>query len=206
MEDQRALLDMLMGKTRNLPENLKGELREISFHDHEVCKFFMCGLCPYSLFSNTKSDLGPCPKQICENSDALELRTKYNRLSQEQKDDHGYEYELMLYLEDLVRGCDQRIAKNKKRSEKDMQISEESLTKVAALESQLRRLNEECVAAAEEGDIDKSMGISKQIDVIKEEMNELSNPKDQKITTVCEVSGNFMSTRDNDERMRAHFE
>ena len=31
-------------------------------------------------------------------------------------------------------------------------------------------------------------------------------PKDEKRTMVCEVSGNLMSSKDNDERVRAHFE
>ena len=55
MDDQRALLDMLMGKTRDLSTKDKGKLREITFHDQDVCKFFICGLCPYGLFNSTKS-------------------------------------------------------------------------------------------------------------------------------------------------------
>lgn len=26
----------------------------------QVCKYFLCGFCPSSLFANTKSDLGEC--------------------------------------------------------------------------------------------------------------------------------------------------
>ena len=57
MDDQRALLDMLMGKTRDLSTKDKGKLREITFHDPDVCKFFICGLCPYGLFNSTKSGI-----------------------------------------------------------------------------------------------------------------------------------------------------
>ena len=57
MDDQRALLDMLMGKTRDLSSKDKGKLREITFHDPDVCKFFICGLCPYGLFNSTKSGI-----------------------------------------------------------------------------------------------------------------------------------------------------
>ncbi len=206
MDDQRALLDMLMGKTRNLPDSLKNTVKEISFHDREVCKHFMCGLCPYILFNATKSDLGRCPKSVCDNPDAIELRRKYAQIPQEQKDVDGYEYDLYMFLDDLVRQCDQRIQKNKKRAEKDMQISEESLQKIAIIEGQIRTLTDECVTAAENGDIDQSQEISSRIDVLKKEIDSIANPKDQKVVTVCEVSGNFMSTRDNDERMRAHFE
>lgn len=53
---------------------------------------------------------------------------------------------------------------------------------------------------------DLSQQYSNEIDGLKEQIDNIANPKDIKATTVCEISGNFMSTRDNDERMRAHFE
>ena len=71
------------------------------------------------LFNATKSDLGRCPKSVCDNADAIELRNKYSLKSQDEKDLDGYEYDLMIYLEDMVRQCDQRIIRNKQRAEKD---------------------------------------------------------------------------------------
>lgn len=206
MDEQRALLDMLMGKSRNLPDALKGTVKELHFSDRVVCKHFLCGICPYILFSATKSDLGRCPKEVCDNTDALLLREQYNLLPQSEKDLYGYEHDLMLFLEDLVRACDLRILKNKRRAEKEMSISEEMLQKLAAIETEIRAITEKCVAAAEEGNIDASQELSLKIDGLKEEAERITNPKDIKHTTVCEISGNFMSTRDNDERMRAHFE
>jgi len=32
------------------------------WHDDKVCRNFLCGTCPHTLFTNTKMDLGPCPK------------------------------------------------------------------------------------------------------------------------------------------------
>lgn len=53
-------LDELMGKHRNLggPEADKLKLR---MEDPEVCKHELVGLCPYTLFNNTRSDLGAPP-------------------------------------------------------------------------------------------------------------------------------------------------
>ena len=46
-----------MGKERNVPLTERSN-RQLHFYDDEVCKFVLCGLCPYTLFSNTKSFLG----------------------------------------------------------------------------------------------------------------------------------------------------
>ena len=35
-------------------------VRSVKFSDPEVCKHALAGLCPFGLFMNTKSDLGPC--------------------------------------------------------------------------------------------------------------------------------------------------
>lgn len=63
MDATRALLDELMGKDRNLPPaERKGA--GLKFSDHSVCKYDLVGLCPNSLFKNTRSDLGPCAYEV----------------------------------------------------------------------------------------------------------------------------------------------
>ena len=109
----------LTGKTRNLPDALKSKVREIHFSDKEVCKYHLAGLCPHNLFNATKSDIGKCNAEICGNSDALRAREQFLQLSQPERDAHGYEYDLMVFLQDLVRTCDQKIQKNKRRAEKE---------------------------------------------------------------------------------------
>lgn len=57
MDEQRALLDSLMGRNRDgdRPEE------DISdFRHPRVCKPFLSGLCPHELFQNTKLNLGAC--------------------------------------------------------------------------------------------------------------------------------------------------
>ena len=65
MDEARAMLDELMGKTRDLTEDIKKNVRQTHFSDDEVCKDYLCGVCPHLLFTTTKSDLGKCPKPIC---------------------------------------------------------------------------------------------------------------------------------------------
>jgi LUC7 N_terminus len=46
-----------MGKERDVPLDERTG-KGLKFSDPEVCKYELCGLCPYRLFKNTKSDLG----------------------------------------------------------------------------------------------------------------------------------------------------
>ena len=51
MEEQRKLLDALMGLDRNDTGKSKGS--EPRFTEDDVCKNFLCGLCPNEVFQNT---------------------------------------------------------------------------------------------------------------------------------------------------------
>lgn len=53
-------LDELMGKHRNASD-IEAKKQQMQFDDSEVCKHELAGLCPYTLFNNTKSDLGALP-------------------------------------------------------------------------------------------------------------------------------------------------
>ena len=47
MDEQRALLDQLMGVNRNRDREQE-EIRD--FRDKRVCKFFLCGVCPHGTY------------------------------------------------------------------------------------------------------------------------------------------------------------
>ena len=60
-----------MGRDRNLSvvrfianvQNVeKQNFKDVNFSDPGVCKWYICSFCPSELFTNTKSDLGPCNK------------------------------------------------------------------------------------------------------------------------------------------------
>lgn len=46
------------------------------FRDPRVCKLFLLGLCPYTMFKNTNDDLGDCPSEVCNDKQALKLRKR----------------------------------------------------------------------------------------------------------------------------------
>ncbi|CAM9837668.1 unnamed protein product, partial [Laminaria digitata] len=111
MDETRALLDQLMGRERDIPvEKRINRVRRV--WDDDICKPYLCGLCPYVDFRNTRSDLGEHPPN--QEHDA-EVKADWDKLSQDDKDKYGYERELMAYLADLVVACDRRVDKNKER-------------------------------------------------------------------------------------------
>jgi hypothetical protein len=245
MDEARAMLDQLMGKTRNLSDVQKDTIYKIHFSDEQVCKYYLCGLCPYIAFTGTKSDMGKCPYPICGDIDADTCRYEWNQLTQQQKDHYGYEYKLLSCLSNIIQQCDRKIEKHKLRSEQDMTLTEDDFKKISIMYKQIGDLVDQCEYYGEErGDIDRCMEIMKQIEILKEASRKVANPPEEKKITVCEVSGNFMSSRfgypsssssssllnhrlfssfftlihlslfpflalscrDNDDRMRAHFE
>ena len=195
MDEARAMLDELMGKTRDLTEDTKRTVRQTHFSDPEVCTDFLCGVCPYLLFTVTKSDLGKCPKPICGNPDAEECKRQYDKLSQSEKDKYGYEHKLMTHLERLIQQCDRRVQRNKEKASEQMAVSEEDVVKIAALRRQIQDSIDKCEASAEAGNIDNSMAFLSQADGAKSTLDKIMQPYNEKQIMVCEVSGNFISNK-----------
>ena len=145
MDEQRRLMDELMGAERDV-EDHKKEHKKRHFSDPgiesifscsfqkyltvlpfmplfvDVCKHYLCGVSPYALFKNTKSDMGDYDKEFDDDCAA-----EWRRLPQEEKDRYGYEHDLLVLLERLVGQCERRVRSHGSR------ISEEHTTELAAL-------------------------------------------------------------------------
>ena len=46
--------DALMGKSRDATDEERKTMRKKHFSDRDVCKYALCGLCPYALFRGGK--------------------------------------------------------------------------------------------------------------------------------------------------------
>ena len=58
-----------MGTTRNA---VPGEnVKELSWSDEEVCKYYLCGFCPSELFINTKAEATVGESLVLERKDPL---------------------------------------------------------------------------------------------------------------------------------------
>eukprot|EP01118_Nematostelium_gracile_P002144 TRINITY_DN1233_c0_g1_i3.p2 TRINITY_DN1233_c0_g1~~TRINITY_DN1233_c0_g1_i3.p2 ORF type:complete len:117 (-),score=22.41 TRINITY_DN1233_c0_g1_i3:697-1047(-) len=107
MDATRALLDELMGKDRNVVPT-KRTNREAHFSDPEYCKFYITGYCPHDLFTNTKSDLGPCTKIHDDNMKAMFLNAP-------DRESYPYERDHSHFCERLIDDLDRKIRKGHDR-------------------------------------------------------------------------------------------
>ena len=107
----RALLDELLGKDRNKPLSERNR-KTTHFSDEDYCKYYLCGFCPYMLFTNTKSDLGVCN---LKHSDAM--REQFNKIPDCERASYRYEDDMQDFLEGLVREIERKISQRKRDSE-----------------------------------------------------------------------------------------
>ena len=84
---------------------------QLSITDPKVCRSFLVGTCPHDLFTNTKQDLGPCPKVHSE-----PLKAEYEASPDKSK--HGFEYDYMRDMQKYIDECNRRIDNAQRRLEK----------------------------------------------------------------------------------------
>ena len=65
--------------------------KKVRFFDEEIDKHWLCGCSPHILFKNSRSDLGPWDKVEDD-----EAKVEWDSLSQEQKDEWGFEHDLQV--------------------------------------------------------------------------------------------------------------
>lgn len=86
---------------------------QLSITDSKVCRSYLVGTCPHDLFTNTKQDLGPCPKVHSEG-----LKTEYETASAAEKAKWGFDYDYMRDMQKYIDDCDRRIESAQRRLEK----------------------------------------------------------------------------------------
>jgi hypothetical protein len=186
---------------------------QLSITDPKVCRSFLVGTCPHDLFTNTKQDLGPCPKVHSE-----PLKTEYEAADAGQKQKWGFEYDYMRDLQKYIDECNRRIDVAQRRLEKtpdeirqtnallkqigDLGKSiETGLMEIQVLgeESQVSRAYEEFFrirqAMQTKGDKEREL----------KALSDTSGPSGHQKLQVCDVCGAYLSRLDNDRRLADHF-
>ncbi|KAH8751154.1 LUC7 protein [Hyaloscypha bicolor E] len=205
--EQRKLLEQLMGA------GASSRAAQLSITDPKVCRSFLAGTCPHDLFTNTKQDLGPCPKVHSE-----PLKTEYEAADAAQKQKWGFEYDYMRDLQKYIDECNRRIDVAQRRLEKtpdeirqtnallkqigDLGKSiETGLMEIQVLgeESQVSRAYEEFFrirqAMQTKGDKEREL----------KALSDTSGPSGHQKLQVCDVCGAYLSRLDNDRRLADHF-
>ncbi|PSC70918.1 U1 snRNA associated [Micractinium conductrix] len=208
-DEMRAMLDQLMGKDRDVPLDQR-EVRDMSFSDKEVCKHALAGLCPFGLFPNTKSDLGPCEFELHEDHlDWDALKVEYDKLDEREKERYGYELCLLRLLSRLVSDMDRKIDKARERAALESRpkpLSPKQQAEVDGMRQQAKELTERSEKMAEDGDIDASMAAIAQAERLRIDADELTKryTKPDRTMDVCEVCGVFIQNIDTAAGKQAH--
>lgn len=186
---------------------------QLSITDPKLCRSFLVGTCPHDLFTNTKQDLGPCPKIHSE-----PLKTEYEALSPADKQKYNFDYDYMRDLQKYIDECNRRIDVAQRRLEKTpdeirqtnallKQISDLSKSvETGLLEIQVLGEASEVSRAYEEFfRIRQAMQTKGDKERELKALSDTSGPSGHQKLQVCDVCGAYLSRLDNDRRLADHF-
>eukprot|EP00413_Alexandrium_margalefii_P034132 CAMPEP_0204577378 /NCGR_PEP_ID=MMETSP0661-20131031/42311_1 /ASSEMBLY_ACC=CAM_ASM_000606 /TAXON_ID=109239 /ORGANISM="Alexandrium margalefi, Strain AMGDE01CS-322" /LENGTH=337 /DNA_ID=CAMNT_0051586205 /DNA_START=115 /DNA_END=1126 /DNA_ORIENTATION=- len=200
MDEARKLLDSLMGTHRNVDRKEAKAKRGQNFKEDNVCKFYLLGFCPQheDLFHSTKRDIGKCHKVHSE-----AMRQEFEAHPDRTRYQHEYERHMRHYLEELVRGADEWVSREKRNIQAANQQIEESgpneiaRAEIKKLNDQATELFAEAESLAEDGNFDES---KVRLELAEEVKRRASDWEDKARTMrtedVCEVCGSRMESGD----------
>jgi uncharacterized membrane protein YgcG len=212
--EQRRLLEQLMGD--QLLSAQPGSLPKqpaLTLTDPKVCRSYVAGSCPHDLFTNTKQDLGTCPKAHQPN-----LKEEYLAMPEDERKALGFEWDYQRDIGRYVGDCDRRIDQAQKRLEKTVEEVRQTnalLKQIGDLTRTLEAGIVEVEVLAEEGAVNMAVQEFHKLKlakVTKEErerelknLSDTSGPSGHQKLQVCDVCGAYLSRLDNDRRLADHF-
>eukprot|EP00045_Choanoeca_perplexa_P005271 m.44583 g.44583 ORF g.44583 m.44583 type:complete len:309 (+) comp13030_c0_seq1:69-995(+) len=202
----RSMLEDLMGA-----EALGDGEGIRSLDDERLCPYYLADVCPYSLFSNTKADMGTCGKVHNDN-----MKREYEKQVAEGKQ-FPYERDLLEVFYRLIREVDMKVRRANERLERDNKFDSAMKVKAARVEEISEIMGKklaEAEALGEQGKVEESLKLMAEVEALKgqraeaeAEFKELLPPgsQQQQKLRVCEACGSFLSIFDNDRRLADHF-
>ncbi|CAK7229106.1 splicing factor [Sporothrix curviconia] len=205
--EQRKLLEQLMGG------GVTSRGAQMSLNDPKVCRSYIAGTCPHDLFTNTKQDLGMCPKV---HADAL--KAEYEALSPAEKAKYGFDYDYMRDLQKYIEECNRRIEIAQRRLDK----TPDEIRQTNVLLRAINELNDSIAQGLVEVEVLGEAGLvglamdellrvrqTTQVRVDREKelkaLSDTSGPSGHQKLQVCDVCGAYLSRLDNDRRLADHF-
>ena len=196
----------------------------LTWGSRAVCSYYLVEYCPHDLFTNTKADLGTCPK-IHKNSlkaDFAAVRDTHPRKVEYTEDLLKYAKRLVHDLQSKIRRSKERLKLSRMEQEagggRSQEEQEEIEGKVTTLTEKINQLVTQAEAAGTAGDIEEAQGFLKLCDQLKSERQELKIQIGMKTTKtapgfaenraldVCDVCGTFLQagSRDKKAKMEEH--
>lgn len=211
-DSQRALLDQLMGKHRNLSRE-EQQAKQLKWSDPEVCPWFMQGFCPNDLFINTKSDLGPCTKDH-----DLKLREQFEKEPMKVK--VRLHKQFLRELESLAKDADLKIQRGNARLQLQAQPASDDpeakkcTEEIEKLNANIKTLTAEMEGLGEQGKVEESKNMLKLVDGLKGQIKEMEHKRlslsglDPSSATkqmeMCDICAAFLIINDAESRVTAH--
>ncbi|KAI4129604.1 MAG: hypothetical protein LQ347_003708, partial [Umbilicaria vellea] len=184
---------------------------QLSMTDPKVCRSFLAGTCPHDLFTNTKQDLGPCPKVHSE-----PLKTEYE--SAPDKSKYGFEYDYMRDMQKYIDECNRRIDAAQRRLEKTPDEIRQTNALLKQISDLSRTINTgllEVSILGESGSVNTAYTEFYKVRTAKaskeekerelKSLSDTSGPSGHQKLQVCDVCGAYLSRLDNDRRLADHF-
>ncbi|KAL8797784.1 MAG: hypothetical protein Q9195_000136 [Heterodermia aff. obscurata] len=203
--EQRKLLEQLMGA------GASSRHAQLSLNDPKVCRSFLVGTCPHDLFTNTKQDLGPCPKVHSE-----PLKSEYEASAEKSK--LGFEYDYMRDMQKYIDECNRRIDAAQRRLEKtpdEIRQTNDLLKQISDLSRSINTGLLEISILGESGSVSTAVTEFHKIRTAKaakeekerelKSLSDTSGPSGHQKLQVCDVCGAYLSRLDNDRRLADHF-
>lgn len=207
-EVQRMMLEKLMG-----PEAMGASTQQIHFTDDKACKNFLCGTCPHDLFSNTKVDLGVCPR-----SHLSRLKDEYTVAVSKGEQYPTFEAEYEDNIRAFMADIDRKIAANKRRIDQtpeETQKFSDLMRDIADVEKALNDAMTEVERLGEAGQIEESLAELQKAEALKGEkadrerelqaLSDSAGASGHQKLRVCDVCGAYLSILDSDRRLADHF-
>jgi len=191
MDDARALLDSIMGPSRNQAAKEEKKNGDPDFADRKICKNFLVGFCPHDWFTVNKRQLEPCTKVHSEF-----LRSQFEAHPQTEKYRNEYEDMFLSYLEKVVGDCDKFIARerikcrDKGAGGKQVRLPPAEQERIEELEAKYAKMIKEAEEKAEES-VSKSGELTEQAMAVKDQMDAIKTRHTHEFPgeEVCEICG-----------------
>jgi len=210
--EQRKLLEQLMGD-QFMGSSSASKTANLTLDSPKVCHSYLVGTCPHDLFTNTKQDLGPCPKFHPEN-----LKIEYDGLAAPEKSKYGFEYDYMRDMQKYIDECNRRIDTAQRRLEKTPDEIRQTNALLKTISDLTKTINTGLVEVSCLGEMG-SVGLActeffkvrtakmarEQAERDLKALSDTSGPSGHQKLQVCDVCGAYLSRLDNDRRLADHF-
>ncbi|KIX03745.1 uncharacterized protein Z518_07298 [Rhinocladiella mackenziei CBS 650.93] len=210
--EQRKLLEQLMGD-QFMGAGTSSKSSNLTLTSPNVCRSYLVGTCPHDLFTNTKQDLGACPKAHPEN-----LKMEYDGLSAAEKSKYGFEYDYMRDMQKYIDECNRRIDQAQRRLEKTPDEIRQTNNLLKTISDLTKTINTgllEVNCLAEMGSVSLACSEFYKVRTAKiakeqaerdlKSLSDTSGPSGHQKLQVCDVCGAYLSRLDNDRRLADHF-